>query len=427
MEIYTVKRGDTLYSVARETGVGANFIAIWNAIPAPYTLVVGQSLLILTPSTVYTVREGDTYDTISARTCVAKRKIFANNPQAYGGAAPLYAGQTLVLAFAEEAEASAAFTGYAYPFIENRLLRYAVPYLSALIPFTYGFTPTGALVPLDDEALISAAKSVGTSALMHLSTLTENGNFSAERAAALFRSPAAMDTLARGVLAEIEEKGYSGLDIDFEFIPPETAQSYADFIASLRALLSPRGHVVIAALAPKTSRGQKGVLYEGHDYALIGAAADYVLLMTYEWGYTYGPPMAVAPIPAVRSVLDYAVSEIPREKIYMGIPNYGYDWVLPYKQGYSRAASIGNDEAVGIARRFGAEIKFDETAKTPYFSYYNEGEQHEVWFEDARSMQAKFALIREYGFAGGGYWNVMRQFNQGFMLQSVIFDTIFPY
>lgn len=427
MEIYTVKPGDTLYSVARETGVSANFIAIWNAIPAPYTLVVGQSLLILTPSTVYTVREGDTYDAISARTGVAKRKIFANNPQTYGGTAPLYAGQTLVLAFEEEPAASTAFTGYAYPFIENRILRYAVPYLSALIPFTYGFTPTGALVPLDDEALISVAKNVGTQALMHLSTLTENGGFSAERAAALFRNPAAMDTLARNVLAEIEEKGYSGLDIDFEFIPPETAQSYADFIARLRALLSPQGYVVIAALAPKASREQKGVLYEGHDYALIGAAADYVLLMTYEWGYTYGPPMAVAPIPAVRSVLDYAVSEIPREKIYMGIPNYGYDWILPYKQGYSRATSIGNDEAVDIARRFGAEIKFDETAKAPYFSYYNAGEQHEVWFEDARSMQAKFALIREYGFAGGGYWNVMRQFNQGFMLQSAIFDTIFPY
>jgi spore germination protein len=144
--------------------------------------------------------------------------------------------------------------------------------------------------------------------------------------------------------------------------------------------------------------------------------------MTYEWGYTYGPPMAVAPLSAVRSVLDFAVSVIPREKIYMGLPNYAYDWLLPYKQGYSRATSIGNDEAVDIARRFGAEIKFDESAKTPYFSYYNGGEQHEVWFEDVRSMAAKFDLIREYGFAGGGYWNMMRPFFQGFLLQFLTFD-----
>ena len=178
----------------------------------------------------------------------------------------------------------------------------------------------------------------------------------------------------------------------------------------------------MAALAPKTRADQPGLLYEGHDYAAVGAAADAVLLMTYEWGYTYGPPMAVAPINAVRSVLDFAVSTIPREKIYMGLPNYAYDWILPYKQGYSRATSIGNDEAVAIARRFGAEIKFDESSQTPYFSYYNGGQQHEVWFEDVRSMAAKFALIREYGFAGGGYWNMMRPFFQGFMLQSVTFE-----
>ena len=421
MEIYTVKAGDTLYGVSRLFGVPAGLLAIWNAVPKPYELVPGQALLVLTPDVLYTVREGDTYESVSARTGAPKRDIFAFNPQAYGGTAPLYTGQTLVLSFEEKPEARGEFNGYAYPFIEEKILRYAVPYIGALIPFTYGFTPAGALVPLEDARLISAARAVGTSALMHLSTLTENGSFSSERAAALFENPAAMDTLARNVLAEIEEKGYAGLDIDFEFIPAQTALAYAEFIARLRALLSPRGYRVIAALAPKTRADQPGLLYEGHDYAAVGAAADAVLLMTYEWGYTYGPPMAVAPISAVRSVLDYAVSVIPREKIYMGLPNYAYDWVLPYKQGYSRAASIGNDEALGIARRFGAEIKFDESAKTPYFSYYNGGEQHEVWFEDARSMAEKFALIREYGFAGGGYWNMMRPFNQGFLLQKVTF------
>lgn len=422
MEIYTVKRGDTLYGVSRRFGVPAGLLAVWNAVPAPYELLVGQSLLVPKPSALYTVRRGDTYEGIAERTGAPLRSLYAFNPQTYGGTAPLYEGQTLVLSFVEKPEYRGSFSGYAYPFIENRVLYYAVPYLSSLVPFTYGFTPAGALVPLEDERLIAAAKSIGTEALLHLSTLTENGSFSSERAADLLKNPAAMDALARAVLAEIEEKGYSGLDIDFEFIPAQSALAYADFIKRLRALLAPRGYRVIAALAPKTRADQPGLLYEGHDYAAVGAAADAVLLMTYEWGYTYGPPMAVAPLPAVRSVLDFAVSVIPREKIYMGLPNYAYDWILPYKQGYSRATSIGNDEAVDIARRFGAEIKFDESARTPYFSYYNGGEQHEVWFEDARSMQEKLALIREYGFAGGGYWNVMRPFNQGFLLQFLTFS-----
>ena len=427
LTLYTVKKGDSLYSVSREFGIPANLIAIWNAIPMPYTLLIGQCLILPSPNAVYTVQNGDTYDSIAERTHISKRLLFAYNPQTYGGTAPLYKGQTLVISFDESPELAIEMNGYAYPFIENKILNYSIPYISSIIPFTYGFRSDGSLVDLDDTGLISAAASLGSGALMHLSTLTENGTFSSERAVSLLNDSQAMDTLARNVLSVIEEKGYMGLDIDFEFIPGTEATKYAEFISRLRNLLSPRGYTVIAALAPKSSRDQKGLLYEGHDYALIGAAADAVLLMTYEWGYTYGPPMAVAPIPAVRGVLDFAISEIPASKIYMGIPNYAYDWILPYKQGYSRAMSIGNDEAMDIARRFGAEIKFDDNAQTPYFSYFDGGIQHEVWFEDARSMKAKFDLIREYGFRGGGYWNVMRQFNQGFLLQALTFDLILPY
>lgn len=422
MNLYTVKSGDSLFSISREFGVPAGLIAVWNAISPPYILVVGQCLLILTPERLYTAVRGDTYSSVAEKNGITERELFSNNPNLYGGAAILYEGQTLVISFAEKPSSSIRMNGYAYTYIEPRILSYSLPYLSYLTPFTYGFRENGNLVNLDDEALISAAEDFGVAPLMHLSTLTENGTFSSERASVLFRSPAAMENLANNIVATIQQKSYSGLDIDFEFIPSENAADYAMFIERLRNLLNPLGYPVIAALAPKTSADQSGVLYEGHDYSLIGAAANAVLIMTYEWGYTYGPPMAVAPIPAVRRVLDYAVSEISPSKIFMGLPNYAYDWILPYKQGYTRATLIGNDEAVGIARRFGAEIKFDETAKTPYFNYYLNGNTHEVWFEDVRSMREKFALITEYGFAGGGYWNMMRKFDQGFLLQNVTFS-----
>ena len=144
------------------------------------------------------------------------------------------------------------------------------------------------------------------------------------------------------------------------------------------------------ALAPKTSAGQRGLLYEGHDYAALGSAVDAALLMTYEWGYTYGPPMAVAPLPNVRAVLDYAVTELPPEKILLGIPNYGYDWPLPYVQGETKAASLSNQAAIELAIRHQIAIHYDETAQSPYFHYTDEaGTVHEVWFEDARSLSAK--------------------------------------
>ncbi len=126
--------------------------------------------------------------------------------------------------------------------------------------------------------------------------------------------------------------------------------------------------------------------------------------------------MAVAPINKVRQVLSYAVQEIPAEKIMMGIPNYGYDWTLPYERGTTRARLIGNVEAVELASENGATIQFDETAQSPYFFYERDGLSHEVWFEDVRSMEVKLRTASDYGFRGVGYWNLMRPFRANWLL-----------
>ena len=137
---------------------------------------------------------------------------------------------------------------------------------------------------------------------------------------------------------------------------------------------------------------------------------------------TYGPPMAVAPLPSVRRVVEFALTEMPPEKIFLGFPNYAYDWTLPYAPGTTRAQSIGNEAAVQLAVNVGAEIRFDEQAQTPWFAYTDgESRAHEVWFEDARSSLAKYRLVTEYGLRGLGYWNFMRPFTSGFALLNAVF------
>lgn len=126
--------------------------------------------------------------------------------------------------------------------------------------------------------------------------------------------------------------------------------------------------------------------------------------------------MAVAPIHQVRRVVDYAVTEIPTEKINLGIPNYGYDWPLPFEQGVTAATTIGNVQAVQIAIEQNAEIQFDELSQSPFFTYMQDGIEHEVWFEDVRSLQAKFNLIKEYQLRGCGYWQIMKWFRANWLL-----------
>lgn len=131
--------------------------------------------------------------------------------------------------------------------------------------------------------------------------------------------------------------------------------------------------------------------------------------------------MAVAPLNKVREVVEYALTKIPAEKINLGIPNYGYDWTLPYVRGTSKARTIGNIEAVQLAISQGVPIQFDEVAQSPFFTYVQNGLTHEVWFEDVRSIYGKFGLVREYGLRGMSYWQIMRLFRANWLLLEEFF------
>lgn len=424
MDIYIVKAGDTPESIAGNYGIPAFVLSMINNLDDLPGLVVGQALLVLIPKRYHTVQSGETLSQIARNYGVSLNRLYRNNPN-LKGLPEIYEGQTLIIEFERNPSRSIEAYGYAYPYVDKELLRTILPYSTSLAPFTYGITEAGGLVQLDDEELIALAQNYGVAPLMHLSTLTEQGGFSNELASLVLNNEDIQDKLIGEIIANMQQKGYSGLDIDFEFVYPEDSLLYGEFIGKLRSRLNPLGYPVIAALAPKVSDTQKGLLYEGHNYKAVGDNADGVLLMTYEWGYTYGPPMAVAPIRNVRQVVDYALTIIPAEKIYLGIPNYGYDWILPFKKGETKADSISNVEALQIASRYGAEVQFDPVSQTPWFRYTDdEGQSHEVWFEDVRSIQKKFELIDEKALRGAGYWNYMRPFQQNFSLIDYTFDIV---
>lgn len=418
MIIHTVQPGDTIWRLARQYGASPSRIISDNGIANPQSLPLGQSLIILIPETVYTVQPGDTLRSIAARFSVPEITLLQNNPDLISSPY-LRAGQTIVIHFQEPKRREVAINGYAYPYIQENILRRALPYLTYLTIFGYGFTEEGELIPIDDQAMINMAYEYKAAPVMLLSSITEDGNFCGQRASLLFRSIELQDKVFDSIIAVMKEKGYLGLDIDFEYVASEDAGDFQNFLRRAIERMHAEGYFVNVDLAPKTSAAQAGLLYESHDYAAIGALADTVLLMTYEWGYTYGPPMAVAPLNRVRQVVEYGVSAIPPEKIMMGLPNYGYDWILPFERGITRATAIGNEYAVEIAQRYGVPILFDELAQSPNFEYWGRiGRNHVVWFEDVRSIQGKYDLIDEFALRGGGYWNIMRPFAQNWAFVS---------
>lgn len=376
MSIYVVNPGDTLDQIAALYGADPLSISYDNQIPYPYSLTPGEALYI-------------------------------------GDQTP-----------AEPSQREIRTGGYAYPFISRYVLQQTLPWLSDLYIFSYGFTEEGDLVfpNLPDGWMISLAKEYGTAPILTLAPFGPDGRFNNYLISRIVQQKDSRDRLIGQIRDQIIDRGFEGVDIDFEYILAEDRDGFTDFVREVRSAVGELGFPVSVALAPKTSADQQGLLYEGKDYPALGAAADYVLLMTYEWGYTYGPPMAVAPIRNVRQVVEYALTEIPAEKINMGIPNYGYDWPLPFIKGETRAMTLGSIEARQRAVQYGVPIRFDQTAASPSYTYRLASGEHEVWFEDVRSLEAKFSLIREFGLGGAGYWNIMNLFRANWLLLDSFFS-----
>lgn len=417
MPIHVVKAGESVYSIAQQYKVSANRIIYDNELAAQKNLVPGQALYILIPEVIHTVRRGETTQSVAESYGITVKQLYRNNSfllhQDY-----LMEGQQVVIAYQSERLMEGTISGYAYPYIEPYILREVLLYLDEILIFSYGFTESGELIPprIEETWVIRAAWEYGTEPMLVLTPLTPKGTFNSGLVQTLAENVETQNALIQNLLETVEDKGYVGVDVDFEYIRPEDRVGYAEFVNRLRKAMNENGYRVSLALAPKTSPYQRGLLYEAMDYHLLAKSVNSVFLMTYEWGYTYGPPMAVAPLKNVRQVLEYALTEIPQKQIVLGIPNYGYSWPLPYERGVTRARVIGNVEANVIAAEQGVDIQYNEEAQSPFFFYEISGVRYETWFEDVRSIRKKLELAAEKEIKGVGYWNLMRPFRANWLL-----------
>ncbi|MFB4168728.1 LysM peptidoglycan-binding domain-containing protein [Virgibacillus sp. JSM 102003] len=418
MQIYVVQQGDTLNAIANTYGANPSDIIDANELDTPNNLVVGQALVIPIVGEFYVVQPGDSLYSIAQKFNMSYQQLAQINNIQVGSI--LSVGQRLYIPARPQREITV--NAYIEPTgdeVSETLVNSAqktAPYLTYLAPFSYQVSRDGTLTapPLDNFKQIADAENVS---LMLVVTTLEEGSFSKDLGHIIVTVQAVQNTLLDNIVNVANEVGFSDVHFDFEFLPPDDREAYNNFLRKAKQRLSEAGLLMSTALAPKTSAEQEGAWYEAHDYAVHGELADFVVLMTYEWGYSGGPPRAVSPINEVRKVVDYALSVMPANKILLGQNLYGYDWTLPYEEGGEPAEALSPQQAIARAREQNVAIEYDTEAQAPFYTYTDDqGNQHEVWFEDARSIQAKFDLIKQLGLRGISYWKLGLAFPQNWLL-----------
>ncbi|OQP14017.1 LysM peptidoglycan-binding domain-containing protein [Geobacillus zalihae] len=426
MQIHVVQSGQTLSGIAEAYGTTAEEIVRANKLPNPDKLVVGQALVIPIVGRFYWVQRGDTLWSIARRFSIPMQRLAEVNRLSLN--APLKVGQRLYIP--PGAKRRAEFNAYIEPrgaTVSPALeasAREAAPYLTYLSPFYFAIRRDATLQepPLDDFPDIARANRV---TLVMVVANIENGQFSDELGALMLTNETLQNRLLDNIVATARRYGFRDIHFDFEYLRPEDREAYNAFLRKAKRRFAREGWMMSTALAPKTSATQRGRWYEAHDYRAHGQIVDFVVIMTYEWGYSGGPPMPVSPIGPVRRVLEYAISEMPAGKILMGQNLYGYDWTLPYVPGGPYAQALSPQQAIALAAKYNVAIEYDTEAQAPHFRYRDEnGREHEVWFEDARSIQAKFNLVKELGLRGVSYWKLGIDFPQNWLLIADQFTVV---
>lgn len=424
MTIYIIKKGDSISSVAKQFNISEQFLRNINGINSYHEdkLIEGNSLLILQGKVIHTVEEGDTLASIADQYNVSLLEIIRNNPwlmdQEY-----IYPKEEIIISYEGQKGREVIVNGYTFTHIDCNTLAKTLVYLTYITIYCYYINSDGSLVDINDSPIIDLALEYGVAPIMLVTTLTPEGDYDLELTHNLLASKKLQETFIENILAKLEEKGYIELTLDLPYVHQNDRELFVEFIQHITSRLNKENYKVNITLSPSAFEISSGFYYRGFDYESIGKNANRVILLTYEWGYTYGPSVALLPYDVFTELLDYTVGKIPEDKITFGMSILNYIWELPYIDGETKAGAISYKSALEVAHMADdTKIQYDEFAHSGFFQFIEQNEEYIVRFKGVRYIASRLDLLNKYGFNGVAIWNVMFFFIQMYLIINYKFE-----
>jgi spore germination protein len=426
MDIYVVQEGDSIWSIAERYGILPERLVLDNGLVYPYSLVIGQSIVIAYPKQVHIVQEGENLQSIADLYGVTVMQLYKNNPYLFDRDY-LYVGETLIISY--NTTGSITTTGFGYAYIRKDTLKKILPNLTYLSIFNYTTIEQGNIVTYEDDTeIIQTTKEYGVVPLLMLATLTRQGEPDIEASYELLLNEEYQKSNIEQFLNIVKSKGYGGVNIVFNNLNESNQSLYINFIRKISERLQQENLIFFVTINHENKDIDGSLIEEGIDYSQFSNYVTGLLFLKFVWGTNNNPPGPVSNLNNIKTMTEYILTKVPRDKVIIGIPIIGYDWQLPYIPDRAGASSLTINSVMALAYNVEATILFDEASLTPYFYYeqYNISipAKHIVWFIDARSIAELNNIIKENTLAGSGIWNIMIYHPQLWTIINSQFDVV---
>ena len=415
MILHVVQAGETIDTIAQEYGKSVESIIQDNELANPYSLAVGQAIVIVYPKEVYTIQEGDTLEGIAIAHNVSLMQLLRNNPY-LSDREFIFPGETIVISYDDTDNPDITTNGYAFPYINQAILRKTLPFLTYLSIFSYSISAEGELNNIDDMEIINLAKAYGVAPIMVISSITATGAASNDILHSLLNDQEKVNLLIDNILNVLRSKGYYGVNIDIPNVSPEDTPVFNSIISEISDRLHSENFKIFITITPITFEIYADPSHQIPDFTEIGMKVDGINLLSYSWGRSYDIPIEIIPFYVFRFLLNLYTKQGILEKTTVGISTIGYIWDIPYIEGTSNATSITDTNAVILASELNATIYFNQMNLTSYFYLFKYDNNSFVYFNDARGIDARAKLVPEYGLEGITIWNIMNYFAQLFLI-----------
>ena len=293
--------------------------------------------------------------------------------------------------------------------------------INVISPFWYHLNDDGTLAPPKDgenRDIIQFAKDNNIPIIPTISN-----SFNGDRVSGIINDPQIKRQSIQNIIDLIREFDYDGIDIDYEGLHSEDKDAFTAFIKDLKEELDHYDKKLTIAIQAKSYPALEKFGDRGQDWPALSQYVDEFRIMTYDYGWSGSIPRPVAPYYWVEEVIEYAVDNVPKEKIFVGVPFYGYGWSEGAFSSYTYLT------IQLILDKYGVDFQYDPATKTNKLFYISEFDTrdpkvpYEVWFENHVSLKPKLELIEKYDLGGIAIWRLGKEDPQNWrMIEEVLKD-----